>query len=86
MDTEKQAYASTDDKRTENNIMRHQYRPLTPDEKIAVGVIKDKGQAFLDYLVMVQSTLTDTDMGREIALAKTKIEEAVFWACKGVTK
>lgn len=71
-------FASTDDKRTINNTMRHQYRVLTEDERAQMGKVKDLGFDFLEYI----STLPTT---RENSIAKTKIEEAVMWAVKGIT-
>lgn len=69
---------STDDRRTENNTMRHQYRTLREPEKVLVSAIKGAGEAFME-------ALRSCPQGRETALARTKIEEAVFWAVKGVT-
>lgn len=70
---------SETDARTENNGVRHQYRVLTEDEKALMVAIKDKGQEFLDLL-------DDLDQNRETALARTKVEEAVMWAVKSLTK
>jgi ribonucleotide reductase beta subunit family protein with ferritin-like domain len=69
---------SASDERTVNNDVRHQYRVLSESEKRAMTEIKDAGLAFLD--------LIDRKVyGREASLAKTKIEEAVMWAVKGLT-
>ena len=67
------------DARVVNNTVRHAYRVLSDAEKASMVAIKDAGLAFL--------TLLDTacPLGREKALAKTKIEEAVMWAVKGLT-
>ena len=54
-------------------------REPTGEEIFQIVSIKDIGQEFLDLL----DTLP---LNRELALAKTKIEEAVMWAVKGVTK
>lgn len=69
---------STDDARTVNNTMRHQYRVLSDAEKANMAKIKDMGRDFLDFIGGLGSS-------REISLAKTKIEEAVMWAVKHIT-
>lgn len=71
--------SSASDERTVNNTMRHQYRVLTEPEKLAMLAVKDAGVAFLDTLERF------CQPGRETALAKTKAEEAVMWAVKGIT-
>lgn len=73
---------STSDQRTVNNVMRHQYKVLTDDEKRMMQLIKDKGLEFHNLLDDVQ---TSTAGSRELSLAKTKIEEAVMWAVKHLT-
>lgn len=70
---------STSDARVKNNVMRHNYRTLSDEEKEIMKTIKDKGLDFLTYL-------DDVGESRELSLAKTKIEEAVMWAVKHVTK
>ena len=61
-----------------NNVMRHHYRVLTDDEKFSMQSIKDQGLAFWQLIDLIGDS-------REIALAKTKIEEAVMWATKHIT-
>lgn len=68
---------STDDGRAENSPMRHAYRILSEAEKARVDLIKDLGDAFHFEIA--------GDQGREFAIARTKIEEAVMWAVKGLT-
>jgi hypothetical protein len=70
---------SASDERTVNNDVRHQYRVLTEPEKKAMVAVKDAGAAFLETLDQF------CHPGRETSLAKTKIEEAVMWAVKGIT-
>jgi len=70
--------SSTSDARTANNVMRHEYRVLTQAEKDFMQAIKDKGLEFYAMCEGVQS--------RELSLAKTKIEEAVMWAVKHITR
>lgn len=69
---------SESDARTVNNTVRHNYRVLTDAEKARMVEIKDLGAAFL-------ALIDDTGTGREYSLAKTKVEEAVMWAVKGLT-
>ncbi|MEQ8318762.1 MAG: hypothetical protein RH946_00745 [Rhodospirillales bacterium] len=71
-------FDSTDDKRTANNTVRHQYRELSADEKIIIERMKDVGAEFIELC-------DGTGNSRELSLAKTKIEEAVMWAVKHVT-
>jgi hypothetical protein len=74
-----QYVASESDKRTVNNDVRHQYRVLSEPEKKAMVAIKDYGREFIAHLDRV------VPQGRELSLAKTRIEEAVMWAVKGLT-
>lgn len=72
---------SASDKRTANNsnVMRHSYRVLSEPEKRAMINIKDAGVGFV--------SMCDTiGQSRELSIAKTKMEEAVMWAVKHVTK
>jgi hypothetical protein len=69
---------STDDKRTLNNTVRHQYRMLSDEEKADMIRIKNLG------LVLIQ-TIDQLGSRREYSIAKTKAEEAVMWAVKGIT-
>lgn len=70
---------STSDQRTVNNTMRHQYRVLTEPEKLAMVAVKDAGAAMLAVFDKY------CQPGRETSLARTKAEEAVMWAVKGIT-
>lgn len=70
---------STSDERTVNNVMRHEYRVLSDQEKVQMKTLKDMGLLFYAYIDEVGTS-------RELSLAKTKIEEAVMWAVKHITK
>ncbi len=70
---------STADERVVNNVMRHEYRVLSEDEKALMQLVKDQGVGFY-------TLLTGVGESRELSLAKTKIEEAVMWAVKHITK
>ena len=69
---------STSDARTDNNVMRHEYRTLTDAEKATMQRIKDLGRALHD-------ALAEAGNSRELSLAKTKAEESVMWAEKHIT-
>ena len=69
---------STDDARIAKSPVRHSYRTLSDIEKLRVSTIKDIGDALLDEIA--------EDQGRKFSLARTKIEEAVMWAVKGLTR
>jgi hypothetical protein len=70
---------SASDERTANNAVRHQYRVLSDDEKEAMVWIKDQALTMMEFID------EHVPAGREVSLAKTKIEEAVMWAVKGLT-
>lgn len=69
---------STSDERTANNVMRHEYRVLTDEEKQSMKAIKDKG-------LELHALIEGLGGSRELSLAKTKTEEAVMWAVKHIT-
>lgn len=76
---ETQTVPSTSDQRVVNNVMRHQYRVLTDAEKEVVTLVKDMGLSFHVALEKMGSS-------RELSIAKTKIEEAVMWVVKHLTR
>lgn len=61
------------------NVMRHAYKVLTDEEKATMQAIKDEG---LRFHVLIEHC----GQSRELSLAKTKIEEAVMWAVKHITR
>lgn len=69
---------SSSDERTRNNVVRHEYRVLTDEEKATMKDLKDMGLAFIERCTAIGNS-------RELSLAKTKMEEAVMWAVKHVT-
>jgi hypothetical protein len=78
MPTEQYVPSASDD-RIVNNDVRHQYRVLTDAEKSAMIRLKDLGR---EFLTAIGETVP---AGREASIAKTKVEEAVMWAVKGLT-
>jgi hypothetical protein len=89
---------SGSDDRTANNAVRHQYRVLSDAEKAQMVAIKDKGAEFLDLIdglrskpePISQNGLESGGMcirfDRELGLAAERIEEAVMWAVKHITR
>lgn len=73
-----QSVDSASDQRTVNNVMRHEYRVLTDEEKAKMKAIKDKGAELLDLI-------NSCGASRELSIARTKTEEAVMWAVKHIT-
>lgn len=61
------------------DIMRQNYRQLNLEEKEQMHRVKVAGCMFYDIL-------SEIGESREISLAKIKIEEAVMWATKHITK
>jgi hypothetical protein len=70
---------STSDQRTVNNVMRHEYRVLDENEKAQIQQIKDRSLELWTFFENIGNS-------RELSLAKTKIEEAVMWAVKHITR
>jgi hypothetical protein len=73
---------------TANNVMRHTYRPITDEEHADMQKVKDAGLAFFDLCDAIGlKGAPDRGPGsRELSLAKTKIEEAVMWATKHISR
>lgn len=79
--------SSTSDERTANNVMRHEYRVLDDGEKHQMQAIKDAGAAFVMLLSCIGGTAPgERQATRELSLAQTRIEEAVMWAVKRITR
>lgn len=79
---------STSDVRVINNVMRHEYRVLSDQEKQQMKDLKDDGLRFVELLHAIGGTPLNGDRqaSRELSLAQTKIEEAVMWAVKHITR
>lgn len=79
---------SASDARTVNNVMRHEYRVLSDEEKAMMRRLKDAGFAFIALLHEAGGTDPAGDRlgSRELSLAQTNAEQAVFWAVKHVTR
>lgn len=79
--------SSTSDERTINNVMRHEYKVLTEEEKLAMKTVKDMGLEFYNLIHDIGKTdQAGKSFGsRELAFAAGRIEEAVMWAVKHIT-
>lgn len=62
-----------------SDVMRKEYKVLSDGEKIQMQGVKDIGQVFHDACDAIGTS-------REMSLAKTKVEEAVMWAVKHITR
>lgn len=71
--------SSESDDRTVNNAVRHEYRVLNETEKRQMVEVKDIGAYFIRKCDQLGPS-------REISIAITKIEEAVMWAVKSITR
>jgi hypothetical protein len=61
------------------SALRYKYRDLSEREHAVLNSLKQLGGDFYDYVNGLGNS-------RELSIAKTKIEEAVMWATKHVTK
>lgn len=61
------------------SVFSQDYRDLTEAEKGAIVQVKDLAEDLYSLFETAPSS-------REMALAKTKLEEAVMWATKAITK
>lgn len=84
----KETVSSTSDERVVNNIMRHNYRVLDDTEKQSMQSVKDLGLLFVRTLHTIGGTdpAGERQGSRELSIAQTKMEEAVMWAVKHVTR
>lgn len=63
------------------SIFRTAYRALTADEADQVRAIKERAESLLEVMLGPQTVIAP----RELALARTKLEESVMWAVKAIT-
>lgn len=62
-----------------SDVMRQEYRSLSPDEKVHLEQFKAKAVELYKYVDVLGGDQ------RAYALARTKIEEAVMWGTKAIT-
>lgn len=63
------------------DVFRKEYKELSEQQKALMNSIKTQAETL--YTLMEEANTSEN--GREIACAKTKLEEAVMWAVKGIT-
>jgi hypothetical protein len=70
-----------------NDHFRRKYRKLTASDTKNIDAIKDAADKLLDILNEIQLASTPGTYAdsRSMAVARTKLEECVMWAVKGVT-
>jgi len=75
------------------DTFRKTYKQLTKEEESIISHIKGSADVLEETLQMaITNKGTSREMSlaltskREVALAKTKLEESVMWAIKGLTK
>lgn len=86
--------SSASDDRTANNAVRHTYRVLSDAEKAQMVALKDKGAELLALIDSVRTPLEPVAesefavgrIDRELNIAAERVEEAVMWAVKHITR
>lgn len=61
-------------------------KQVSEDEKEWLVHIQEMGQSLLDLFDEIGRETTVGGSSRELALAKTNLEQAVMWAAKHITK
>lgn len=89
-------FSSTADQRTANNLLRHNYRVLTAEERAQMQAIKDYGLDFVNVLHRVGGTVTPNgktltgetqhQATHELQMAEDRVREAVMWAVNHITR
>ncbi len=69
----------------ENSIFRPKYRELSEAEKLKVDMVKVKAERLLEVIQDNTIRPFGPEEARAVAIAKTKLEEVVMWAVKGIT-
>ena len=67
---------------TKQDTFRKEYKPMSPELQALLTTVKEAAEVLEKYF----NDTTTPNNGREMALAKTKLEESIMWAVKGLTK
>lgn len=65
------------------DTFRKEFKPLTDEQKAWMDAVKTKADELLLAIDRVREG--NYPGNREIALAKTNLEQAIMWAVKGIT-
>jgi hypothetical protein len=65
------------------DVFNKVYRPLLAREKETIDEIKKQAE---ELYKLFDKPVAGVDKSREMALAKTNLEQAVMWAVKGISK
>ena len=74
---------ATGAQRTDNNVVRHEYRQLNDVEKTQIGEVKDRAA---DFILFLQETALYQSGNRDMQLAVDHIEDAAMRAVRAITK
>lgn len=64
--------------KTTKNDVRQEYPEISNRQKRLIAKVKDIGLELMD-------TFDESRPSRELSIAKTKVEEAIMWAVKGIS-
>ena len=68
------------------NVFRPTYRKLSTYEQSQVDSLKATGQALWDLMALAEiDNGTIPGASRHLSLARTRLEESIMWAVKGMT-
>lgn len=67
------------------DVFRKVYTPLTDEAKQEMADVKDKAQELYDMIDKLVLMNDRSEKARCVAIAKTNLEQAIMWACKGIT-
>jgi hypothetical protein len=68
-----------------SDTFRPTYRELNEQEKKLVADIKSKAVELMDLFESAVAKEERSDKSRCVNLARTKLEESIMWAVKGIT-
>lgn len=66
------------------DTFRKEYRPLSEQQKELIELIKDRAESLLSAFNEYVNFEIAVD-ARQMALAKTNLEQAIMWAVKAIT-